>query len=353
MKYHKYVLIKKTTQKQPVIVDDRKGSAFRNFSISYKRLVKDPKTNEDIWICNAKGYDVFTDPEDVRDKRLFVKPQFTNGILIVPDEDKRMWQYLDTHPGNMHSSYRSKHDRAIFIKWDEQEIARKNVEEESERINLLQQAFQMEYDSEIVPLLMRAGYKPDQWDDPTMGKNALIQLVKKSPSTFKALAKDTSSTERAYEIKRAQEFGIITYENGSWKRVKTGGVICTVPASKGREYTDYFVQYTFNDGANEWSGIRSEVKALLGEPDKRKEKVEKAVKEEVATEAKDYLKMSASELLQSAKDIGIYRYNPGTQSFEIGDSLKVKCKKDELAAHFDNSDEEKEKLVEAVLANSK
>jgi len=347
MKYCKFILLKKNTLKHSVITDSRSGSAFKNYSISSKRVGKDEK-GKDIHIINAKGYDVFTNPEEVRDRRLFIKPQFSDGILTVPSDDSRTLEFLRAHPGNIDSPYKSSEDKPIFMEWDSVKVADEMLKKENETINLLHRVANMDYEKEVIPILMRFGYKSD-WDSTSEAMVQLRMIAKKDPVSFKKIAEDTATTERVYDIAKAIDYGVINYSNGKFTRNSTGATICIVPPSR-KDKMDYFAEFTYGKGEIEWHGIYEQLNKLTGDPVSRKnEEVSKAVEKEVESQATDLNDYSIDELLQNAQELGIKKWNGGKKTFTFGDSVEIKCKKEELADEIANNSEYRKGIIKEII----
>lgn len=346
-KYNKYVLLKKNSLKNPVLTDSRSKSAFKNLSIPAKALVND--NGNDRWIINARGHGVWQDPKSVTNIRLFEKPQFTDGILIVPTDNKRLIEYLDSYPGNIDSPYRRKgvhHD--IYMKWDSGKVAQDNIKAQDKILDVLIKVANMDFKKEIIPMLMRFGYMRD-WDNTSEAVYQLRAIAQKDPDHFLKVAEDNSMTERASEIHQAQQFGIIEFARGQWLRKDSGAVICSVPPTR-KDKVEYFAEFSFNKGAGDWQNIAAILDKYTSIETRGKEVKQKVV-EEVEGQASDYNSYTSDELLQTAKELGISKLTPSTKTWHFGD-LEIKAPKAELAGILDKDEDTRAKLIEEIIKAS-
>lgn len=324
------------------IIKDHFGNSRifpRNFSIAAEaEVIHNGEIRVIRYMLGQKS--IFAD-EQVTDKTRSLstkieKPNFQNGILLVPRNYKTLLDFLRKHPSNEENAdYGLPNQKIYFREHKPHELARKLNEENKSKASAMRLVYESDFKTKIVPLARYLGYDIDRDSDLIMFD--MINFAQNNPADFVELI-NSVKIERYDEVCEAVKRGIISYTQNAIKW-RDGRNICSVP--KNYEPLDYFSEISFEkDYSSTWGHIMSEMrKQGYGVED------EELLSETKTSKQETLEKYSATELFEAGLNSGDITFK--FPSYELfGNKIKGKEKTIEFISE---NDEIKNLLVSSLM----
>lgn len=354
-----YILKKRSGGKNPVLTDDRRRGLIKNYTLSHRsKIINNEGYEEEI--VYAENFGVFGEDASNIPQRNFLAGKrditFSDGILVVPAHKKKTIDYCDNHSGNTDNPKRPPNAKKLFYRFKQDEIIDDNIKREVEAAKIITQVTTADFEKELIPVMMRAGY-PVNDKDSNMIVHDAIKFAKNNRDVFEKMMNESAYNERASELNKALKLGVVRYSSYQFIRSSDNEVIISVPANASSP-VEFFLDYSFSEkGKTDWNFITIALDKMDDKREKRSEAVEQEAKNELDNIMDDYKGLKTEELVETAKEVKVLKWNAGKKCFEIilggGEKHALEdISKDELVSHLEKNGKGRNLLVKAVSLKS-